>query len=47
MNDPIPFLTFTATPFELVSFLLAVMTVVLNIRQIHWAWLFAIVSSGL
>lgn len=47
MNDPIPVFTFTTTPLELVSFVLSVMTVLLNIRQIHWAWLFSIVSSGL
>ncbi|MFZ6689579.1 nicotinamide riboside transporter PnuC [Undibacterium sp. SXout11W] len=32
---------------ELVSFLLSVITVALTIRQIHWGWLFSIVSSGL
>jgi nicotinamide mononucleotide transporter len=36
----------TTTPLELVSFALAVMTVWLNIRQNHWAWLFAILSSA-
>jgi nicotinamide mononucleotide transporter len=34
------------TPLELVSFALAVATVWLNIRQNHWAWLFAILSSA-
>ncbi|MBR7798683.1 nicotinamide riboside transporter PnuC [Undibacterium fentianense] len=37
----------TTTPLELVSFVLSVVTVLLNIRQNHWAWLFAILSSGL
>lgn len=36
----------TTTPLELVSFVLAVTTVWLNIRQNHWAWLFAILSSA-
>ena len=47
MNDIIPLLGFTTTPLELVSFLLSVITVVLNIRQTHWAWLFSIASSAL
>ncbi len=34
------------TWFELLSFVLSVITVVLNIRQNHWAWLFAILSSA-
>lgn len=46
MNDSIPLLGFTTTPLELISFVLAVITVVLNIRQTHWAWLFAILSSA-
>ena len=37
----------TTTPLELVSFVLSVLTVWLNIRQNHWAWLFAILSSAL
>ena len=36
----------TTSPLELVSFVLSVLTVWLNIRQNHWAWLFAIVSSA-
>jgi nicotinamide mononucleotide transporter len=48
MNTPILLLgLFSTTPLELISFVLAVLTVLLNIRQLHWAWLFAIVSSGL
>ena len=47
MNDSIPLLGFTTTPLELSAFVLAALTVYLNIRQNHWAWLFAIVSSGL
>lgn len=46
MNDPIPLLGFATTPLELISFVLAVITVVLNIRQTHWAWLFSILSSA-
>ncbi len=37
----------STTPLELLSFLLSLVTVVLNIRQVHWAWLFAIVSSAM
>jgi len=37
----------TTTPLELVSFVLSVLTVWLNIRQNHWAWLFAILSSAM
>lgn len=46
MNDPITFLGFPTTLLELVSFVLSVVTVLLNIRRNHWAWLFAIVSSA-
>lgn len=47
MNTPIDLLGFIpTTPLELISFVLSVITVVLNIRQLHWAWLFAIVSSA-
>jgi nicotinamide mononucleotide transporter len=46
MNDPLSFLGFPTTPLELVSFVLSIVTVLLNIRRIHWAWLFAIVSSA-
>ena len=46
MNDSLALLGLTTTPLELFSFVLAVITVVLNIRQTHWAWLFAIVSSA-
>ena len=37
----------SSTPLELISFILSVITVALNIRQLHWAWLFSILSSGL
>ncbi len=47
MNDPLPLFGITTTPLELVSFLLALVTVALNIRQNPWAWFFAIVSSAL
>jgi len=46
MNEPLAVLGFSTTPLELISFLLAVATVLLNIRQKHWAWLFSIVSSA-
>jgi nicotinamide mononucleotide transporter len=46
MNDPIVFLGFPTTLLELVSFVLSVIMVMLNIRQSHWGWLFAIVSSA-
>lgn len=46
MNDPFSFLGFSTTPLELISFVLSILTVLLNIRRIHWAWLFAIVSSA-
>lgn len=48
MNAVLPlFFGFVTTPLELISFVLAIITVVLNIRQVHWAWLFSILSSGL
>lgn len=46
MNEPLLIAGLATTPLELVSFILAVITVVLNIRQLHWAWLFAIASSA-
>lgn len=46
MNDPIVFLGLHTTLFEILAFVLSVATVALNIRQNHWAWLFAIVSSA-
>jgi nicotinamide mononucleotide transporter len=46
MNDTFAFANFTTTPLELISFALAVTTVLLNIRQNHWAWLFSIASSA-
>jgi nicotinamide mononucleotide transporter len=46
MNDTLALLGFTTTPLELVSFILSVITVALNIRQTHWAWLFSIASSA-
>ena len=47
MNDTLILLGLATTPLELISFVLAVLTVYLNIRQNHWGWLFAIVSSAL
>ncbi|EGF32769.1 Ribosyl nicotinamide transporter, PnuC-like protein [Oxalobacteraceae bacterium IMCC9480] len=46
MNDPLQLFGFTTAPLELVSFVLALITVLLNIRQNHWGWLFSIVSSA-
>ena len=46
MNDTLQLGPLATTPLELISFLLAVTTVVLNIRQKHWAWLFSIASSA-
>lgn len=46
MNDNIALPGFTATPLELISFVLSVLTVYLNIRRNHWAWGFAIISSA-
>jgi nicotinamide mononucleotide transporter len=45
MNDALTFSVITTTPLELISFVLAFITIVLNIRQNHWAWMFSIVSS--
>lgn len=48
MNQSLPLLFgLLTTPLELISFLLSIITVALNIRQLHWAWLFSILSSGL
>jgi nicotinamide mononucleotide transporter len=48
MNQSLPlFFGLLTTPLELISFLLSIITVALNIRQLHWAWLFSILSSGL
>jgi len=46
MNETLAVLGFSTTPLELISFALAVATVLLNIRQNHWAWLFSIASSS-
>lgn len=46
MNQNLPLIWgWATTPLELISFLLSIITVALNIRQIHWGWLFAILSS--
>jgi len=47
MDFPIYFLGLTTSLLELLSFVLSIVTVALNIRQIHWAWLFSIISSAL
>ncbi|MES2264029.1 MAG: nicotinamide riboside transporter PnuC [Pseudomonadota bacterium] len=46
MNETLALFGLSTTPLELLSFLLSVATVWLNIRQNHWAWLLAIVSSA-
>lgn len=46
MTDPIALLGIATSKLELISFILSVITVVLNIRQLHWAWLFSIASSA-
>jgi nicotinamide mononucleotide transporter len=46
MNDTLAFFGLSTTPLELISFVLAATTVLLNIRQNHWAWLFSIASSS-
>ncbi|MET3129854.1 nicotinamide mononucleotide transporter [Oxalobacteraceae bacterium GrIS 1.11] len=46
MNDTLAVLGFSTTPLEVISFVLAIINVLLNIRQSHWAWLFAIISSA-
>jgi len=46
MNDSFLLLGLSTTPLEVISFVLSVITVALNIRQSHWGWLFAIVSSA-
>jgi nicotinamide mononucleotide transporter len=46
MNAALILFGLATTPLELISFVLAVITVWLNIRQNHWAWLFAIISSA-
>jgi nicotinamide mononucleotide transporter len=47
IDTPLSLLGLSTTPLELISFVLAMLTVWLNIRQNHWAWLFSIVSSVL
>ena len=46
MNESLILAGLKTTPLELISFILAATTVILNIRQKHWAWLFSIVSSA-
>lgn len=46
MNDAITLFGLPTTPLELISFVLAAITVLLTIRQNHWAWLFTIMSSA-
>ena len=47
MNESLTLFGLATTPLELLSFVLSVITVWLNIRQNHWAWLFAILSSAM
>ena len=46
-NMPLHLAVFATTPLELLSFLLSVACVWLNIRQSHWGWLLAIISSAM
>ena len=46
MNDPVSLFGLAVTPLEAISFVLSILTVLLNIRRNHWAWLFAIISSA-
>jgi nicotinamide mononucleotide transporter len=46
MNETLHIAGYATTPLELISFVLSIATVLLNIRRVHWAWLFAIVSSA-
>jgi nicotinamide mononucleotide transporter len=47
MNDPISLFGLPTTALELISFILSLITVILNIRQNPWAWLFSISSSAM
>lgn len=48
MNQSLPLAWgWVTSPLELSSFILSIITVALNIKQIHWAWLFSILSSAL
>lgn len=47
MNESLTLFGLATTPLELLSFALSVVTVWLNIRQNHWAWLFAILASSM
>jgi nicotinamide mononucleotide transporter len=46
MTDPLILFGLTTTPLELIAFVLSLITVVFNIRQLHWAWLFSIAASA-
>ncbi|CDG83912.1 nicotinamide riboside transporter PnuC [Janthinobacterium agaricidamnosum] len=46
VNAPLALMGLATTPLELIGFVLALITVLLNIRQCHWAWLFSIISSA-
>lgn len=47
MNQSFALFGLSTSPLELASFILAAITVLLNIRQTHWAWLFSIISSAM
>jgi nicotinamide mononucleotide transporter len=47
MNETLTLFGLSTTPLELLSSVLSIVTVWLNIRQNHWGWLFAILSSAL
>jgi nicotinamide mononucleotide transporter len=46
MTDSFSLFGISATLLEVMSFVLSIITVLLNIRRNHWAWLFAIISSA-
>ena len=46
MNDTLTLFGLHTNPFELASFVLSLLTVLLTIRQNHWSWLLAIISSA-
>jgi nicotinamide mononucleotide transporter len=47
MNDTLALFGFATTPLEMSGFVLSLLTVLLNIRQLHWAWLFSIAASAI
>ena len=45
-TDSLQLFGIATSALEIISFILSVITVGLNIRQSHWGWLFAIISSA-